>query len=98
MEHGYQASTYTEFHRRYSPNGEIIIQPNDGMLENLHTAQRAISEIKQGGRGAYDLIVNNCECFVNRAIHGKSVSTQVINTALGIAALVGLVYVLNNSK
>lgn len=98
MEHGYQAATYTDFHRRYAPNGEIVIQPNDGPLENLQVAQRAISEIKQGGRGSYDLAVNNCECFVNRAIHGKSVSNQVINTALGIAMLVGLVYVLKNSK
>jgi len=91
-DHGYQASTYANFHRRYSKNGEIIIQPNDGPLENRHVAQRAISEMKSGGKGSYDLIVNNCECFVNRATHGKSVSTQIINTAIGIAVLVGLVY------
>lgn len=98
MEHGYQASTYSDFDRRYSPNGEIVIQPNDGPLENIHVAQRAISELKRGGAGTYDLVVNNCECFVNRAIHGKSVSSQVINTAIGIAALVGLVYVIKTSK
>jgi len=98
MDHGYQASTYTDFHRRYAENGQIFIQPNTGPFENIQVAQQAINEIRQGGGGQYDLIINNCESFVNRATHGKSVSTQVINTALGVAMLVGLVYVLRNSK
>lgn len=98
MHDGYQLSTYENFWERYSPNGEVIIQPNDGLLENISVAQRALDELNMGGMGAYNLITNNCECFVNRAMHNKSVSTQVINTALGIAALVGLVYVLKKSR
>ena len=97
MHFGYRACTYTDFCQRYSGNGEILIEPNDGSLENVAVAQRAIEELRQGGQGPYDLITNNCECFVNRAMHGKSVSNQVINTALGIAVLVGLVFVLRNS-
>lgn len=98
MQVGYQICTYAEFYNRYSENGEIVVEPNDGNLETVAVAQRAMEELKRGGQGAYDLITNNCECFVNRAMHGKSVSTQVINTALGIAVLVGLVYVIRNGK
>ena len=95
---GYQICTYSEFQRRYLNNGEIIIEPNDGNAENISVAKRAIEELKRGGKGTYNLITNNCECFVNRAIHDKSISNQVINTALGLAVIVGLVYVIKNSK
>ncbi|SMF66867.1 Lecithin retinol acyltransferase [Alteromonadaceae bacterium Bs31] len=98
MHFGYQVCTYSEFFDRYSQNGEIIIQPNDGPLENISVAQRAIEELRLGGKGVYNLATNNCECFVNRAMHGKSVSNQVINTAIGIAVLAGVVYVLKKSK
>ena len=91
---GYQACTYTEFSDRYSGNGEIIIEPNDGEIENRSVANRAIEELNCGGHGGYNLITNNCECFVNRAMHGASISNQVINTTLGIVFFVGLVYVL----
>ena len=97
MDTGYQVRTYDEFHKRYSANAEIRIQPNDGPSENLHVAQRALAELKRGGQ-SYDLITNNCESFVNRAMHETSTSSQVINTALGVAMLVGLIYVLKNSK
>lgn len=98
MAHGYQVCTFTNFQNRYSENGQIIVEPNDGQAENIQVAQRAINELKSGSKIAYDLITNNCECFVNRAIHGKSQSTQVINTALGVVALIGLVYPIKNSK
>ena len=98
MHFGYQVCTYTDFHNRYSSNGDIIIEPNDGEAENLFVAQRAIEELKTGGQGTYNLITNNCECFVNRVMHGKSISNQVINTAIGIAVVAGLVYVLRSKK
>ena len=98
MHFGYQACTYSDFHSRYSDNGEIIVEPNDGALENIAVAKRAIEELKRGGKGTYNLVTNNCECFVNRAMHGVSLSQQVINTALGITAFIGLVYVVRNSK
>ncbi len=94
MHTGYQMSTYKEFYERYSENGEIIIEPNDSETENIFVANRAIEELKRGGQGAYNLITNNCECFVNRATHDKSISKQAINTAIGFAFLIGLVYVL----
>jgi hypothetical protein len=98
MNFGYQTCTYTDFHSRYVNNGEIIVEPNDGDLENISVAQRAIEELKHGGKGMYNLITNNCECFVNRAVHDKSISKQVINTAIGIATIAGLVYVIKKSK
>lgn len=97
MDKGYQIATYKDFHNRYAANGHIRLEPNVGPNNNVQVAQRAIAELKQGG-AAYDLVVNNCESFVNRAMHGKSTSSQIINTALGVAALVGLCYVLKNSK
>ena len=98
MTHGYQVCTFSNFRNRYSENGNIIVEPNDGNIENMQVAQRAIQELKNNSKESYDLITNNCECFVNRVIHGKSHSTQVVNTALGVLALAGLVYVIKNSK
>ncbi|GAA6168298.1 lecithin retinol acyltransferase family protein [Sessilibacter corallicola] len=97
MSYGYQISTYDNFSNRYFNNGEIMILPNDGDLENVAVAKRAIDEIKRGGKGIYNLITNNCECFVNRAMYGKSVSNQVINTAVGVTFAAGLAYVLKKS-
>jgi len=98
MHYGYQSSTYSDFCCRYECNGDIIIEPNDGELENISVAQRAIAELKEGGLGIYNLVTNNCECFVNRIMHNKSVSNQVINTAIGLLVLAGLVYVCAKSK
>lgn len=95
---GCQICTYTEFLKRYSNNGKIIVEPNDGDAENISVAKRAIEELMCGGEGTYNLVTNNCECFVNRAMHDKSISNQVINTALGVAVIVGLVYVIKNSN
>ena len=91
MNFGYQISTYAKFDQKYSTNGGIIISANDGEYTNVAVAQRAIEELKRGGNGIYDLVLNNCECFVNRAMHGKSVSKQVINTCLVVLAVVYLV-------
>lgn len=97
MDSGYQISTYREFHRRYAVNGQIRLQPNNGPYENVAVARRAIQELAQGN-ATYDLVLNNCESFVNRAMHGTSSSSQIVNTTLGIAAVVGLVYVLKSSR
>lgn len=98
MHTGFQVSTYTDFQDRYFSNGEIIISPNDGEYENTAVATRAIEELKKNGKGNYDLVLNNCECFVNRAMHNKSISPQVINTCIGLVAFVGLVYVVKNHR
>ncbi|MDN2713704.1 lecithin retinol acyltransferase family protein [Janthinobacterium sp. SUN120] len=97
MDSGYQVTTYMHFHNRYAPNGTIRLEPNNGPNNNVQVAQRAIAELRQA-ESTYDLVVNNCESFVNRAMHGKSSSSQVAHTALGVVALVGLFYVLKNSK
>ena len=46
----------------------------------------------------YDLVANNCECFVNRVMHGQSTSTQVINTAIGVLLFAGMIYFLKSSR
>lgn len=97
MQTGYQVCTYQEFLKRYAQFGEIRIQPNDGPHQNLQVAQRALAELRSGGQ-QYDLVTNNCESFVNRAMHGSSTSSQIINTALGLVVLAGFIYVLKNSK
>ncbi len=96
MSSGYKVSTFGNFQDRYADNGEIIVSPNDGEYENIAVANRAISELKKGGKGTYELFTNNCECFVNRATSNKSTSNQVVNTALGILAFVGFVWIVKN--
>jgi len=98
MNTGYQIARYQDFCMRYAQNGKVKIAANDGDFPDLAVAQRAIEEIKKGGRGAYNLIANNCESFANRAMHGKSVSKQVIHTTIGVAALVGVFWVIKNAK
>lgn len=97
MRTGYQIATFKDFCRRYAANGQIRIEESKGVNNPLDVAIRAISELQKGG-AVYNLLTNNCESFVNRAMHGSSESSQVINTALGVAALVGLFYVLRNSN
>lgn len=97
MDTGHQISTYRDFHKRYAANGPLMLQPNDGAHENVAVAQRAVAELRQKGK-AYDLVLNNCESFVNRAMHGHSTSSQVINTALGVVALIGLYYMIKKAK
>src|SRR5689334_21160437 len=58
MHSGYQITTYADFYGRYSANGAILIQPNDGPTHGVHVAQRALAELGAGG-AAYDLLTNN---------------------------------------
>jgi uncharacterized protein YcgI (DUF1989 family) len=97
MTHGCQVTTYDDFCRRYTRHGAIRLEPNTGPYSNAQVAQNALAEIRQGG-SRYDLIVNNCESFVNRAMGGDSTSSQVVNTALGAAFVAGLYYFLRNVK
>lgn len=97
MKDGYQVATFEDFRRRYVANGDIRLEPNAGPDSNIEVAKRALTELKQG-QAKYDLVVNNCECFVNRAMHGQSTSTQVINTAIGVVLVAGLVYLIRSSR
>jgi len=84
---GYQLETATNFKARYADNGEIKLYENDGKKSNLNVAKDALEEVKAGGKGVYNLITNNCESFVNRAMYNSSTSSQVVTT-LGVFALV----------
>lgn len=97
MADGFQVATFEDFRRRYAANGDIRVEPNAGPHSNFEVAMRALTELKQGP-AKYDLVANNCECFVNRAMHGKSTSTQVINTTIGVLLIVGLIYLLRSSR
>jgi hypothetical protein len=97
MKGGYQVATFEDFQRRYAANGDIRVEPNAGPHSNVEVANRALTELKQG-QAKYDLVANNCECFVNRATHGQSTSTQVINTAIGVLLVAGLVYLIRSSR
>lgn len=94
---GYQIATFEDFQRRYAANGDIRVEPNAGPHSNVEVAKRALAELKHG-QAKYDLVANNCECFVNRAMHGQSTSTQVINTAIGALLFAGLIYCLRSSR
>ncbi|MEJ2060977.1 MAG: hypothetical protein P8Y64_10910 [Gammaproteobacteria bacterium] len=94
---GYGLATYDAFIKRYSENGPIYIAPNDGIYSNVEVAQRALNEIEQDGTGKYHLISNNCESFANRAIHNNSTSQQVINSIIGFAAGLFLIWAAKSS-
>lgn len=96
MQHGYQIASYQDFCGRYAANGPIQLDPNTGHKTNAQVAKQALMEVRHG-QVRYDLLVNNCECFVNRSMHDRSSSSQVINTALGLVALAGLYYVVKKS-
>jgi hypothetical protein len=96
MAGGYQIATFADFQCRHDANGDIRVEPNVGPHSNLDVAKWALAEIKQG-QTKYDLVGNNRECFVNRAMHGQSTSTQAVTTALAILLIVGLIYVVKSS-
>ncbi|MFW8589714.1 lecithin retinol acyltransferase family protein [Glaciecola sp. 2405UD65-10] len=98
MSSQYQVTTVRDFVTRYAQNGKIIVLPNEGRFENVDVAKRAISEINSSRKLRYNLINNNCESFVNRAMLDKSNSTQVINTLLGMIFLPVVGYILKNAK
>jgi len=95
---GYRLATYEEFLERFSENGNIHIFPNEGEFSDVDVAKRALTEISSGGVGKYDLVMNNCESFSNRAMHDHSKSDQLINTFVGLAILAGAFWVLKRGK
>jgi hypothetical protein len=94
---GYQVASIENFKQRYANNGGIRVEPNVGPHSNAEVAKRALMELRQG-HAKYDLVANNCECFVNRAMLGQSTSTQVINTAIGVLLFAGLMYWLKGTR
>ena len=95
---GYVLATYEDFIERYSPNADVYIYKNDGKFSDGEVAQRALTEIDNGGNGKYDLIVNNCESFSNRAMYDDSNSKQILNTAIGALMLACACWVLTRAK
>lgn len=98
MINGEQITTFDDFNERYQKNGEIKILPNDGNFSDIEVAQRALNEITKKTGRKYDLIANNCESFSNRAMHGHSTSSQVINTVIGCLILAGGIWMLREGK
>jgi len=98
MSKEYQVSTLQDFANRYAKNGKIVLLPNEGQFNNADVAKRAISEINSRTKLRYNLIANNCESFVNRAMLDKSTSSQVTNTVLVILLLTGISYILKSAK
>lgn len=96
--HGYQLATYENFVERYSTNGEIGLFEHEGKSNPGEVARRALDKLTRGGKGAYNLLTNNCESFVNRAIYGNSVSNQIVNTALLITAIIGTCWIVKRCR
>ncbi len=95
---GYGLATYDNFIERYSPIADIHLYANDGQYSDREVAQRALTEINTGGNGKYNLIVNNCESFSNRAMYDNSNSNQIKNIAVGGLMLVGAFWVIRHAK
>jgi hypothetical protein len=98
VSHGCQLVTYESFAERYLPNGEVRLFENEGKLDSGDVARRALGELTCGGKGAYNLLTNNCESFVNRAMHGNSVSNQIVNTALLIITIIGTCWIVKKYR
>ncbi|WP_345980777.1 hypothetical protein [Sulfurimonas sp. HSL3-2] len=92
MHTGYQLVTLDDFKSRYSKNGDIKVQVNDGNKTNLEVAQDALNVIYSKTKKKYNLISNNCESFVNQVTHGHSISTQVLTTIGGLILIAGIWY------
>jgi hypothetical protein len=95
---GYQITKSEDFAERYKGYGEIRVCPNNGPFSGVEVAKRALDEINAGGNGRYDLIKNNCESFVNRAMYGKSTSIQVINAILLTFLVFGGIWIIKETK
>lgn len=95
---GYQLATYGNFIQRFFENGDIRIIPNNGRFSDKDVAQRALDELADGGHGIYNLLVNNCESFSNRATHDHSISSQVINTLAVTALLIGGMWLIKQAN
>lgn len=83
--------TLDEFVEKYGKGGEIKFVPNDGHRTNAQVAQSALNEMFGGKIGEYNLVFNNCQNSVDRAMYGKpGLSSQVKNVLFGLGfALVG---------
>ena len=88
-EAGYRLQTRDEFEAAHGRYGAVRLLPNRGDYSDAQVAQRALDELITGGEGRYNLIINNCESFSNRAMHNHSVSRQVVNTVVGVVVVVG---------
>jgi len=95
---GYVLATYDDFIERYSPNAGVHLYENDGKYSNREVAERALTEVNNGGSGKYNIIVNNCESFSNRAMYDDSNSKQIINIAIGVLVLAGAFWVITRKK
>lgn len=91
-ENGYGYVTVDEFVNRYKLNGKIEHHPNKGKFSGYEIAKRVVDEINSGGNGHYNLLFNNCESFVNRAVHGHSISWQSVKAVALIAFLGYCIY------
>ena len=95
---GYVLATYDDFIVRYSPNADVHLYKNDGQYSDREVARRALTEIDSGGNGKYNLIVNNCESFSNRAMYNDSNSNQIITVAVGVLMLAGAFWFIKHAK
>ena len=95
---GYVLATYDDFIERYTPNADVHLYENDGQYSAREVAQRALTEIERGGNMKYNLIVNNCESFSNRAMYNVSNSRQILNIAVGVLTLTGAFWLIKHAK
>lgn len=95
---GYRLIDYDQFQDLYSDNGDIRIIPNDGNFSDFDVAQRALDEIADSETTHYNLVMNNCESFSNRAMYDHSISSQVINTLAATALFIGGVWLISRNK
>ena len=95
---GYQLVTIECFIEKYTPKGDVLILPNDGEFSDVEVAQRALNEILQGGKGIYNIVVNNCESFSNRAMYDKDFSKQVLHVGMFVLFAAGAYWYLKNTK
>ena len=87
-----QLSTIDDFKKRYRRYGDIKLLPNEGNKSNRSLAENALKEVFTSTE-KYDFVFNNCESFVNKLMHGKKISNQVV-TGLGLIAVIGTSYYL----
>ena len=85
-----QLSTISDFKKRYINFGDIKLLPNEGNKYNRELAVDALNDVSTSTE-KYNLISNNCESFVNKLMHGKKSSNQVV-TAIGLIFVAGLSY------
>ena len=83
---GYHLTRIEEFQSRYICNGSLYLEKNYGSRSSIEVAMRALDEVRRGGNGSYNLLLNNCESFCNRATYGSSASAQVIRTLIAVLA------------